>query len=212
MNTVPIDIALGALPFEERAAHRATRWAIQDDLAVLTCGPEDLVVHKVFAGRDQDWLDVAGVIERNGDALDRQLIRSELAFTPRYRRIRERHRELPQRRPAPHRRTDLPPPLTRPARPGAGHCAKLRPPRSRARRTHSFRIAPLCRGRLRQAQGSWSRRTGSPACMHTCIRTSCIPRYAHYNCCRFSARSSRCPSSHLRSVRERFHLRCRAGP
>ena len=78
-NTVPIDIALGALPFEERAAHRATRWAIQDDLAVLTCGPEDLVVHKVFAGRDQDWLDVAGVIERNGDALDRQLIRSELA-------------------------------------------------------------------------------------------------------------------------------------
>ena len=29
-NTVPIDIALGALPFEERAAHRATRWAIAD--------------------------------------------------------------------------------------------------------------------------------------------------------------------------------------
>ncbi len=78
-NTVPIDIALGALPFEERAAHRATRWAVQDDLAVPTCGPEDLVVHKVFAGRDQDWLDAAGVIERRRDALDRQLIKSELA-------------------------------------------------------------------------------------------------------------------------------------
>lgn len=77
-NGVPIDVALGALPFEARAAQRATRWAVQDDLAVLTCGPEDLLVHKVFAGRDQDWIDVAGVIERNGDTVDRQLIRAEL--------------------------------------------------------------------------------------------------------------------------------------
>lgn len=77
-NTVPIDIALGALPFERRAARRASRWVIQENLDVLTCGPEDLVVHKVFAGRDQDWLDVSGVIDRNGASLDRELIRSEL--------------------------------------------------------------------------------------------------------------------------------------
>lgn len=46
---------------------------------MLTCGPEDLVVHKVYAGRDQDWLDVVGVIERNRNTLDRHLISSELA-------------------------------------------------------------------------------------------------------------------------------------
>jgi len=77
-NGVPIDIALGALPFEERAAERATRWQIGADLQLLTCGPEDLVVHKVFAGRDRDWLDVEGVIERQRDTLDRQLIHTEL--------------------------------------------------------------------------------------------------------------------------------------
>lgn len=77
-NAVPIDIALGALPFEERAAERASRWRIEEDLQLLTCGPEDLVVHKVFAGRDRDWLDVEGLIERRRDTLDRQLIRREL--------------------------------------------------------------------------------------------------------------------------------------
>jgi len=77
-NAIPIDIALGALPFEERAAERASRWQIEDDLRLLTCGPEDLVVHKVFAGRDRDWLDVEGVIERRRATLDRQLIHAEL--------------------------------------------------------------------------------------------------------------------------------------
>ncbi len=77
-NAVPIDIALGALPFEERTAERASRWQVEEHLQLLTCGPEDLVVHKVFAGRDRDWLDVEGVIERRRDTLDRQLIRREL--------------------------------------------------------------------------------------------------------------------------------------
>lgn len=77
-NKVPIDVALGALPFEERAAERATRWTIGDHVTLLTCGPEDLVVHKVFAGRDRDWLDVEGVIDRQRGTLDRQLMASEL--------------------------------------------------------------------------------------------------------------------------------------
>ncbi|MBA3851772.1 MAG: hypothetical protein H0X59_05335 [Chloroflexi bacterium] len=77
-NAVPIDIALGALPFEERTAERASRWQVEEHLQLLTCGPEDLVVHKVFAGRDRDWLDVEGLIERRRDTLDRQLIRREL--------------------------------------------------------------------------------------------------------------------------------------
>ncbi len=77
-NAVPIDVALGALPFEERAADRASRWQVSDELQLLTCGPEDLVVHKVFAGRDRDWIDVEGVVERRRDTLDRKLIEAEL--------------------------------------------------------------------------------------------------------------------------------------
>ena len=77
-NQVPMDVALGALPFEERAAQRASRWRIDEDVLLLTCGPDDLLVYKVFAGRDRDWLDVEGVIERQRDRLDRELIRAEL--------------------------------------------------------------------------------------------------------------------------------------
>ncbi len=77
-NDVPIDLALGALPFEARAAERASRWQVGADVLLLTCGAEDLVVHKVFAGRDRDWIDVEGVIERRRDTLDRELIETEL--------------------------------------------------------------------------------------------------------------------------------------
>lgn len=36
------------------------------------------MVHKVFAGRAQDWLDVEGVVIRQGASLDRRLIEREL--------------------------------------------------------------------------------------------------------------------------------------
>ena len=77
-NGTPIDVALGALPFEERAVERATHFAIGDGEAILTCSAEDLLVHKVFAGRDRDWLDVAGVLVRQAGALDWELILREL--------------------------------------------------------------------------------------------------------------------------------------
>ncbi len=77
-NRIPIDIALGALPFEERAVGRASMWRISDEMALRTCGTEDLVVHKVFAGRERDWLDVEGIIQHQGSELDRDLIYREL--------------------------------------------------------------------------------------------------------------------------------------
>jgi Nucleotidyl transferase AbiEii toxin, Type IV TA system len=77
-NGVPVDVALGALDFEERAVQRASAWNV-DEAALCTCGAEDLVVHKVFAGRDQDWVDVAGIIQRQRGGLDRDLILDELA-------------------------------------------------------------------------------------------------------------------------------------
>jgi hypothetical protein len=77
-GAIPIDVALGALPFEERIVERASPYAIQESVALTTCGAEDLLVLKVFAGREKDWLDVEGVVLRQADKLDRALVRREL--------------------------------------------------------------------------------------------------------------------------------------
>jgi hypothetical protein len=77
-NQVHVDIALGAMPFEERTVHRASPFEVGDGATITTCSAEDLIVHKAFAGRDKDWLDIRGVVVRQGGALDRELVWSEL--------------------------------------------------------------------------------------------------------------------------------------
>ena len=71
-NGTGVDVALGALPFEERAVERATDWTVGGGIALRTCSAEDLVVYKAFAGRPQDWIDVEMIVSRQGAALDRQ--------------------------------------------------------------------------------------------------------------------------------------------
>ena len=75
---VPIDIALGAMPFEERCIGRASPFDIGDRESLTMCSAEDLVVFKAFAGRDRDWLDIEGIVLRQRDALDPDLIWREL--------------------------------------------------------------------------------------------------------------------------------------
>jgi hypothetical protein len=75
---IDVDIALGALPFEERTIARATLWEIAPDVTLTTCSAEDLVVHKAFAGRDLDWGDVERVLIRQHSKLNLDQIRSEL--------------------------------------------------------------------------------------------------------------------------------------
>lgn len=77
-NGVHVDVALGAMPFEENAVRRASPFDLGDGRAVTTCSAEDLIVHKAFAGRDKDWLDVRGIVTRQGRRLDQALIWSEL--------------------------------------------------------------------------------------------------------------------------------------
>lgn len=57
-----LDIALGAMPFEERSIGRASEEALAPGISLRTCSAEDLIVHKAFAARPQDWVDVEGVI------------------------------------------------------------------------------------------------------------------------------------------------------
>ncbi len=78
-NAVPVDVALGAMPFEERAVRRATPWPLGAEASIRTCSAEDLVVFKTFAGRDQDWLDVEGIVHRQRGRLDSALILDEVA-------------------------------------------------------------------------------------------------------------------------------------
>jgi len=77
-NGTPLDVALGAMPFEERAVERASEYTIQSGAAILTCSAEDLIVFKAFAAREQDWLDIAGIVARRRTKLNARLIWDEL--------------------------------------------------------------------------------------------------------------------------------------
>ena len=75
---IPLDISLGGLPYEARVIERSTSWAVESGVRLTTCSAEDLLVLKAFSGRAQDWLDVEGVIVRQGPQLDRQQVLAEL--------------------------------------------------------------------------------------------------------------------------------------
>jgi hypothetical protein len=76
-NGTPVDIAFAGIDFERRCLDRASAFD-SGGVTLTTCGAEDLVVMKVFAGRDQDWVDVRAILTRRGDALDFGLVEREL--------------------------------------------------------------------------------------------------------------------------------------
>ncbi|MEM6602363.1 MAG: hypothetical protein AAF649_13370, partial [Verrucomicrobiota bacterium] len=78
-NQVPIDISLGATKFEKNCIERSSAWHYSETVTLNTCSAEDLVTHKVFAGREQDWLDVCTILIRKNHALNLKLIRKELS-------------------------------------------------------------------------------------------------------------------------------------
>ena len=73
---VEVDICLGALPFEINSIERATNWKILNT-NFKTCCAEDLLVHKLLAGRPQDWIDIESILTRQSGRLDFSLIQKE---------------------------------------------------------------------------------------------------------------------------------------
>lgn len=73
-----LDIALGAVPFEVRTIDRSSSFEYLPGADLRTCSAEDLIVHKAFAARPQDWVDVEGVVTKQRGALKWPQIRSEL--------------------------------------------------------------------------------------------------------------------------------------
>jgi hypothetical protein len=76
-NGIPLDIALGAVPFEEQSIVRSSTFEIGEGRALRTCSAEDLLVHKVVANRAKDWLDIEGILARGWGHLDLALFKSE---------------------------------------------------------------------------------------------------------------------------------------
>lgn len=73
----PVDIALGALPFEEAMVARAVAAPFAPKHTLRCCTAEDLFIMKAFAGRARDWLDVEGIVARQS-TLDADYIIGQL--------------------------------------------------------------------------------------------------------------------------------------
>jgi hypothetical protein len=77
-NGTPLDVALGAVRFEENCIRRSSPFVIGEDRMLRTCSAEDLLVHKLVANREKDWLDIEGVLARRWGRLDLALLRQEV--------------------------------------------------------------------------------------------------------------------------------------
>jgi hypothetical protein len=75
---VKLDLSLGGLPFEERILQRSSPWEVESLRSIRTCSAEDLGALKAFASRPQDWIDVERIVIRQGLALNRELVATEL--------------------------------------------------------------------------------------------------------------------------------------
>lgn len=69
-NGIHLDVALSAIPFEKQCIARSTLWEARPGLKLRLCSAEDLVVHKAYANRDRDWIDLEGVLLSQRDKLD----------------------------------------------------------------------------------------------------------------------------------------------
>lgn len=71
---VRVDFIFSSTPYEARAIDRAVQVEIRDE-SVPFAAAEDLILHKLFAGRPRDLEDAAGVVRRKGDELDWDYVR-----------------------------------------------------------------------------------------------------------------------------------------
>jgi len=72
------DVSLGLPGYEEEVIARAVTYALGDGREVKLCSAEDLVIHKILAGRPQDMLDVEGIVARQARTLDVAYVRQWL--------------------------------------------------------------------------------------------------------------------------------------
>jgi hypothetical protein len=77
-NGVPLDVSLGALPFEEKAVAGSRLEEIAPRVTLQLASPGALTVFKVFADRPQDWLDIEGIVVKSAHLIDWTEVRTDL--------------------------------------------------------------------------------------------------------------------------------------
>jgi len=73
---IRVDLIFSFTPYEKQAIER-TRPILFDDTAVMFASLEDVVIHKIFAGRPRDLEDAVTILAKNSD-FDRDYIRKWL--------------------------------------------------------------------------------------------------------------------------------------
>lgn len=73
-SKIRVDFIFSTTPYESEAIRRAVRVSIRGE-SVPFATPEDLILHKLFAGRPRDLEDAAGVVQRKRDELDWEYLR-----------------------------------------------------------------------------------------------------------------------------------------
>jgi predicted nucleotidyltransferase len=69
VSRIRVDFIFSSTPYEQQAIARAESVTLAG-VPVAFARAEDLIIHKLFAGRPRDLEDAAGVIRRKGDQLD----------------------------------------------------------------------------------------------------------------------------------------------
>ncbi|MGH7515914.1 MAG: nucleotidyl transferase AbiEii/AbiGii toxin family protein [Gemmatimonadales bacterium] len=95
-SRIRVDFIFSTTPYERQAIDRALRVTLAG-VPVPFATAEDLLVHKLFAGRARDLEDAAGVVRRKGEELDWEYVRrwvAEFAGIPGQEGLAERLRRL----------------------------------------------------------------------------------------------------------------------
>lgn len=70
---IDVDVAFGALPFEQEAIARAV-WTDIGGIRIPLPAPEDLIIMKAIANRPRDLFDIESIIDAN-DSIDLSFVR-----------------------------------------------------------------------------------------------------------------------------------------
>jgi len=77
MPDMAVDLLMSVFDYERQAIARAVDATIEG-IPARVCTAEDLIIHKGIANRTQDWMDIEGVLLRQGNKLDVAYVRDWL--------------------------------------------------------------------------------------------------------------------------------------
>jgi hypothetical protein len=72
-GAIPVDLMLPKDNHDQACLTRRRQYEL-DNLSLWIISPEDLVIHKLKAGRAQDFIDVLSVLQRQAASLDRTYV------------------------------------------------------------------------------------------------------------------------------------------